>query len=513
MPEKDASETHLKRAILAVQSGRLEEARRLLVSILRQDPENAAAWVWLGKAVDDPEKRRECFSRALRADPNNEEARLGLVALLSGPQAEEASTGKPPMRIFAYPLRCPNCASSLRYDVSLGTLRCPNCGSQQEIPQRPDTELWLSMPPDMSGVEVQAEPIGRKTLRCRSCGAVSELSARTSSLTCPFCGSPQVLQEQGASYLIPPRAIVPFRVDRDQALQAVREWLGSGFWHPTDLARKAEVVDIQGVYLPFWVFKGLAEASYGPQASGLDDGPAVPPKITQHIVVPDALIPASFSLGRDMVRAIEPFDIEDTVPFRPEYLAGWPAEVYQVALADAAIQAREQMSRAARNKVSQSLVPAEPYVSVEREPVGWGSSRRQRHTALYRLDFCTVHLDSFLHLMLPVWIGAYRYRGRIYSFAVNGQTGKAGGEAPRSGWATALVVACGVVGLVALAGVLIFFGPAIWATLGGLLRGQGEEGLLNTPGVLAGVLLLLFLALALVSLWSGIRAWLQGRQR
>lgn len=87
MSEKHVSETRLKSAVLAVQSGRLEEARRLLVSILRQDPGNAAAWVWLGKAVDDPEKRRECFSRALRADPNDEEARRGLVALLSGPQA------------------------------------------------------------------------------------------------------------------------------------------------------------------------------------------------------------------------------------------------------------------------------------------------------------------------------------------------------------------------------------------------------------------------------------------
>lgn len=109
MSEKDAPETRLKRAVLAVQSGRLGEARRLLVRILRQDPRNVDAWVWLGKAVDDPEKRRERFSRALRVDPDNEEARRGLVALLSGPQAAEVSAGKPPMRISAYPLRCPNC--------------------------------------------------------------------------------------------------------------------------------------------------------------------------------------------------------------------------------------------------------------------------------------------------------------------------------------------------------------------------------------------------------------------
>lgn len=509
MSQANGSRARLKRAVLAVQTGRLEEARRLLAQLLRRDPRNAEAWLWLGKAVDDAEKRRECFSRALRLDPTSEEARRGLVALLSGPQGEEAPGGGRPARISAYPLRCPNCGAPLRYEIAVAALRCQHCGSQSEIPPGPNVDLWLGMPPDMAVPEAQGEPVGRETLRCRSCGAVSEL-ARTASLSCPFCGSPQVVQGKGTSYLIPPRAIIPFRVDREQAMQALREWMGRGFLHPADLAARAEIVDLQGVYLPFWAFQGIAGVSYSLQASGLAGPAMMPTRQVQHIAVPDMLIPAALGMDQATLRAIEPFELTAALPFRPEYLAGWPAELYQVALADASIRAREEMSRSARSRAA-ALAPTEDG-PLGIEMGGWGMGPGRGRRAAYRPDFCTVQIDSFLHLLLPVWLGAYRYRGRGYSFAINGQSGRIGGEAPRSGWATALVAACALAGAAALVGILAFFGPAIWNALVGLLRpGPGEDRSTGLQALFLGVVLLVLLAPGLGALWAAIRAWLRKR--
>ena len=512
MPQQDATQAQLKRAILAAQTGRLEEGRRLLAAILRKDPRNATAWVWLGKAVDDVEKRRECFSRALQIDPGNDEARRGMVALLSGPQVEELSPEGQPKRISAYPSRCPNCGAPTRYEVSAAALRCPHCGTQQDIPQPADAVLWLGMPPDMATPEAQSEPLGRETLRCRSCGATTELSARTSSLSCPFCGSPQVVQGKGTSYLIPPRAIIPFQVEREQALQALRAWMETGFFRPGDLAARAEIVDLQGVYLPFWAFKGLGEVSYSLQASSFTDLPTMPTRQVQHIAVPDMLIPASLSMDEATLRAIEPFDLTAALPFRPEYLAGWPAEIYQVALADASIRARERMSREARGK-AWALAPSAEEGSFDIEVAGWGMRYgRQRRGHHYRPDFSTARIDSFLHLLLPVWLGAYRYRGRTYACAVNGQTGQAGGEAPRSPWAVALTVAWAVVGTAALVGALVLFGPAIWDALANLLRpGPGEARSTGPQTLFLGAVLLMLLASSLSALWPAIRAWLRKR--
>lgn len=41
---------------------------------------------------------------------------------------------------------------------------------------------------------------------------------------------------------------------------------------------------------------------------------------------------------------------------------------------------------------------------------------------------------TFKHILLPVWLAAYKYRGKTYRFVVNGQTGRVQGERPWSAW-------------------------------------------------------------------------------
>ncbi len=493
-------EAQLKRAILALQAGQTAQARTMLAALLRQDPQYAAAWVWMGKAVDDPEKRKECFSRALRLDPDNDEARLGMVALLSGPQAGAAEQPGPPAQVTAYPSPCPNCGAHLRFDIAARALRCQHCGTEHPLPEQARPPVWLGLPPDLATPEAQQEPYGRDALRCRSCGAVTELSVRTASLACPFCGSPQVVRETAGSLLIPPRAIVPFALEREEAEQALREWLGRGWSRPDDLAQRAAILDMHGVYLPFWSFKGLGVVSFRTEARGLAAAPLPTPQ-KQHLPVQDVLVPASFSLDRKVLRQIEPFDLRAALAFRPLYLAGWPAEVYQVALADAAMEAQIRMAQESRAR-AEVLAPVLAQTDDEMEGGlgAWSAQNRSRRQVVdYRPDFCTAQLDSFLHLMLPVWLGAYRYRGRVFSFAVNGQNGRAGGEAPRSATTIALAVACGLAGLVLLAMALWYLWPAIRGVVPQQTVDRRASSNLLGLALLAGaVLFLLFELIAIL---------------
>jgi len=47
----------------------------------------------------------------------------------------------------------------------------------------------------------------------------------------------------------------------------------------------------------------------------------------------------------------------------------------------------------------------------------------------------------FRHLLLPVWIGAYRFQSKVYQVAVNARTGEVQGERPYSAVKIALLVA------------------------------------------------------------------------
>lgn len=537
MPEPAPPAGLLQQAILALQAGHTEEARRLLATLLQQNPNDATAWVRLGEAMDDPAKRRDCFTRALRLDPDNEQARRGMVALLSGPglpgeaaqpaeappqEALAGDEGRPaplPRQISAYPSPCPSCGAHLEYSVAARALRCEHCGTEKAIPVSTYIVEWLGMPPDLSGADAQGELIGRETLRCRSCGATTEFSSRTASLACPYCGSPQVVRSKGQAYLIPPRALIPFALDRGGAERALRDWLGAGYWHPDDLAERAEVVDLHPAYLPFWGFKGLAEVTFQVGGSGGESLPMVPTSQTQHITVQDLLVPGSLGVDENTLRQVEPFDLNQAVPFRPEYLAGWPAEVYQVALADATIQARDRMSKEARNKAD-ALAPvlnlSLDEVDVGGLPIRLGGMRTQQRSrqVTYKPTISTIRLDSFMHYVLPVWAGAYRYRGRSYAFAVNGQTGKAGGAAPRGGTNAILTVALGAA-IVALVGsLLIHFWPAIVGLFRSASTGGGESqvspsALYLGMAIMAAVVFLLF---GLAARWKGIRSWFRGSE-
>jgi predicted RNA-binding Zn-ribbon protein involved in translation (DUF1610 family) len=541
MSDRDRSRGMLKQAILAVQAGRTKEARKLLVTLVQQNPRDVTAWVWLGKAMDDPAKRRDCFTRALQLDPGNEEARRGMVALLSGPTAtgeaslpvreepgeseellvegeEEDEAAAGPQQISAYPSPCPNCGAHLRYDVGRHALRCAHCGTEKAVPTPTYIVEWLGMPPDLSGADAQGELIRRETLRCRSCGATTAFSSRAASLACPYCGSPQVVRSKGQVYLVPPRALIPFEVDEEGAKEALYAWLAEGYWHPDDLAKRAELVELHGVYLPFWGFKGLAEVTFQLQGSGLalDTMPMLPSQQTQHLNVSELLIPGSLSIDERTQRQIEPFDLDQAVPFCPEYLAGWPAEVYQVALADATLEARGRMSKEARNKAD-ALTPVLNLNIDEYDiggiPVNFGSRSRQRNRQVtYTPTISTIRLDSFMHYILPMWMGTYRYRGRTYAFAVNGQTGKAGGEAPRGGTMGILTIVLGVV-IVALVGfLLVRFWPAIVTFVQSAPQSAPEGAEIQDPGtamyVGVGIMMLFVFGLfGAASQWKRIEAW------
>jgi hypothetical protein len=59
-----------------------------------------------------------------------------------------------------------------------------------------------------------------------------------------------------------------------------------------------------------------------------------------------------------------------------------------------------------------------------------------------RIDsFDTVYADErFKHILLPIWMAAYRYKGKSYRFIVNGQSGRVQGERPYSAWKIAALV-------------------------------------------------------------------------
>lgn len=83
----------LYQAIESVRLGFYDDARRSLLQLVRQDPNNALAWLWLAQALDDPKRQLDCLRQVLRIDPNNQDALWGMNALQAGRPLPELESG------------------------------------------------------------------------------------------------------------------------------------------------------------------------------------------------------------------------------------------------------------------------------------------------------------------------------------------------------------------------------------------------------------------------------------
>ena len=129
--------------------------------------------------------------------------------------------------------------------------------------------------------------------------------------------------------------------------------------------------------------------------------------------------------------------------YKAEYLAGWPASTYDVPLAQASLDARERMVAQARKELLYKAAPGKDVRDLQVTATDIGGM-------------------TYKQVLLPIWIGAYRYRGKTYPILVNGQSGKVAGEKPVDSIKVALVVLVVVVALVLLSFLaVIFLGPAL----------------------------------------------------
>jgi len=261
----------------------------------------------------------------------------------------------------------------------------------------------------------------RRTLRCEACGAQHVLPPARMAAACPFCGSAQVVETQAAAAdLIEPQGIVPFQFDFDACVQHIRVWLQARPGAPGDLTGGSSIVRPRPVYLPFWIFDlggGVGWSGMVEEYDALRRRNVWVRRTGNEIVLRDnLLVAATRTLDAGALHDLAAdghgaYDVKRLQPYAEEYLADWPAEVYQIAMADASLQARSTALEAARARIKATVL---------------GELRDLNCTG------AGIVINTYQLGLLPVWIAAFRYRGRDYPLLVNGQTGAVHGDTPRT---------------------------------------------------------------------------------
>jgi ribosomal protein S27E len=335
---------------------------------------------------------------------------------------------------------CPQCGAYHRFDPDAGNLICDHCGHEEAIEQsdRHTAITELDFRAALAKQLPREEVEDTRATTCPNCAAHVVFDGDTHATRCAFCATPVVV-DTGTHRQIKPRAVLPFQIAEPKAHDAMNDWLGGLWFAPNGLqeyARKGR--KMVGIYVPYWTYDADTQSSYQGARGTIyyvtetvmrDGKPtqrrvqkirwrSVSGRVTRWF--DDVLVLASKALPKTYTDALQPWDLSALEPYNPEFLAGFQAEGYTVALTEGYEEARAHMDRVIRRDVAFDI----------------GGDRQRIHNVHTAVSDVT-----FKHILLPVWMAAYKYRGKTYRFVVNGQTGRVQGERPYSALKIAVAVA------------------------------------------------------------------------
>lgn len=332
--------------------------------------------------------------------------------------------------------KCPSCGAPLEYSPGQEQVTCEYCGTGFEIKT---LESLYHKEQDMAAQSAAAkealwhtEQAGsqwseeeRQLLRaftCSSCGAEIVCDENTMATECCYCGNPAMLPTRFAG-MLRPDYVLPFKKTKEEAVAALKEFYKGKYLLPGSFMADNRVEAIQGMYVPFWLFDAEIEATASFKAEN---------DLLQRTHDADIIetlhydcqrrgrmrferIPCDGSKKMDdaYMESIEPFDYTELTPFTTAYLAGFLADKYDVA-ADECIGRADQRVTASAEGVLRSTVSGYMRVALADSA-------------------CVKHGGSVRYAMAPVWILTTRYKDKLHTFMMNGQTGKVAGSLPIDG--------------------------------------------------------------------------------
>ena len=256
---------------------------------------------------------------------------------------------------------------------------------------------------------------------CPSCGAELICEQTTAATACPYCGNPTVVPGQFAGAK-KPDCVIPFRLTREEAVAALKKHYKEKPLLPKTFAEENHLQEIKGVYVPFWLFDGRAEADVVFKTTRTHTHRTPKERIitTDHFevwrkgTVPFTHVPVdgASKMPDAHMDAIEPYDFQELKPFSMAYLPGFLADKYDVSADECAVRAEERCRSSAITAMEETVVGYESRIPL-------------------RTNVQVEH-SQVRYALLPVWLLSTKWKDQIYLFAMNGQTGKFIGDLPIS---------------------------------------------------------------------------------
>ncbi len=324
------------------------------------------------------------------------------------------------------------------WDPVADALTCSYCENVVVVPR--DEGTIVERPFSEVGEVAHGFGLEVRVAQCESCGAKVTYDSAATSEFCVYCGEGTVLAQEANRNAIRPESLIPIDVDRETVQRSFKKWV-KGLWFRPNALKQVARIQAVGIYVPFWTFDCNVHSDWSADAgyyywvtesyTAVVNGKRVhrtrqvrktrwrPAWGARDDYYDDLLILASSGLPPELVAELGDFDTKALVPYKPHYLAGWRAEEYRVDL--------EQGWKLGNDRVE---------AGQQRRCAGDVPGDTQRNLRVKN----AISNVRWKHVLLPIWSVQYRFKQKVYTVLVHGQTGKVVGTAPLSWIKIALVV-------------------------------------------------------------------------
>jgi len=344
--------------------------------------------------------------------------------------------------------KCPRCGSSdIAYDIPQRALVCSYCRYSFNEPNAHEAFGFTSPIQDLRGTTIGAgsedivEDQDVVTLKCQGCGAdvVIKLEEQLQS-RCHWCRQTLSINTQVPNGAVPD-AVLPFALSREQAVEKVKEFVGARrTFADRRFLREFTPENVLGVYMPYLMvdanihaeLAGTGEDTVRTYTERVKVGDREETRTYYDVdvyqvarkfdlLVDDLATQSSTRYHRDrnesatnyVLRAIQPFDVEDALVYNSNYLTGHTSERRDLDIGDIDQEVVEKFLAIARARAQPTLGKYDRGVKWEAEGVSVRGAR-------------------WVAVLLPVWLYS-QYDGTLSHYvAVNGRTGRTMGSIPIS---------------------------------------------------------------------------------
>ena len=365
----------------------------------------AQANYYLSLLTDDPLQKRKYLEDTLAIDMTHAEARRALAVLDGKLKAKDIvnpdrmpapDTGT--ITVQADRFTCPKCGGRMVYAPDGVSLICEYCSRNQRLSTTSSSgeQDFIVAMADGSGLR---SPVAVQTFKCQGCGATFILAPEEISATCAYCGSVHVVALEEKQQMVEPDSILPMAFDQKQATWHLVHWVEGSKITPQE-----QVQPPRGLYLPTWTFDIIGSMPWNGMV--FRNKREVPVSGTKEINFNDVRILGSKKLANLMVKTLPEFDLSCATKYDARFLAGWMADVYDLPMADASLEARRISVEHLRKMIIQEF----GYI----QNLGYSSSG--------------IMVSAFKLILVPIWEPALKAHDRTGRVLINGRTGSVHSE-------------------------------------------------------------------------------------